>query len=180
MSLQSHAVVPVLLFLSRRLTACHGHLRSRSTSLPTLCLYYSQVCRVKDWKYWNRWNGSPGRLVWVYSNEEQPPRKVFLRGSSPLKVFPPEDDAWRLVACHPCGCQAGGVLRHRFMTASFPLVYRWGRGVHCIVGVVGSLTTRHDLVISCKRGGTVSVVSRNPKDLLVPVYSETNHANLTN
>ena len=42
-----------------------------------------------------------------YSNEGQPPQKVFLRGISPLKVLPPEDDA-RLVACHPCGCQAGG------------------------------------------------------------------------
>ena len=33
--------------------------------------------------------------VWpeFYSNEEQPPRKVFLRGISPLKVLPPEDDA---------------------------------------------------------------------------------------
>ena len=33
--------------------------------------------------------------VWpeFYSNEEQPPRKGFLRGISPLKVLPPEDDA---------------------------------------------------------------------------------------
>ena len=33
--------------------------------------------------------------VWpeFYSNEEQPPQKVFLRGISPLKVFPPENDA---------------------------------------------------------------------------------------
>ena len=51
--------------------------------------------------------------VWpeFYSNEEQPPQKVFLRGISPLKVFPPKNDGRRLVACHPCGCQAGGVLR---------------------------------------------------------------------
>ena len=28
-----------------------------------------------------------------YSDEEQPPRKVFLGGISPLKVLPPEDDA---------------------------------------------------------------------------------------
>ena len=45
---QSHAVVQVLLSLSRRLTACHGHPRSRFTSLLTLCLHYSKVCRVKD------------------------------------------------------------------------------------------------------------------------------------
>ena len=71
-----------------------------------------------------------------YSNEEQPPRKVFLRGISPLKVFPPEGDAWRLVACNPCGRQAGGVSRYRRVIASFPLVYRGGRDVHCIVGVL--------------------------------------------
>ena len=47
-STQSHAVVQVLLSLSRRLTACHGHPRSRFTSLLTLCLHYSKVCRVKD------------------------------------------------------------------------------------------------------------------------------------
>ena len=45
---QSHAVVQVLLSLSRRLTACHGHPRSRFTSLLTLCLHYSKVCKVKD------------------------------------------------------------------------------------------------------------------------------------
>ena len=45
---QSHAVVQVLLSLSRRLTACHGHPRSRFTSLLTLCFHYSKVCRVKD------------------------------------------------------------------------------------------------------------------------------------
>ena len=48
MSPQSHAVVQVLLSLSRRLTACHGNPRSRFTSLLTLCLHYSKVCRVKD------------------------------------------------------------------------------------------------------------------------------------
>ena len=33
--------------------------------------------------------------VWpeFYSNEEQPPQKVFLRSISPFKVFPPENDA---------------------------------------------------------------------------------------
>ena len=40
---ESHAVVPVLLFLSRRFTAFYGHPRSRLTSLLTLCLHYSQV-----------------------------------------------------------------------------------------------------------------------------------------
>ena len=62
--------------------------------------------------------------VWpeFYSNEEQPPWKVFLIGISSLKVLPSEDDALRLVASHPCGCQAGGVLRHGYMTASFTRV----------------------------------------------------------
>ena len=45
---QSHAVVQAMLSLSRRLTACHGHPHSRFTSLLTLCLHYSKVCRVKD------------------------------------------------------------------------------------------------------------------------------------
>ena len=31
--------------------------------------------------------------------------------------------------------------------ASFPLVHRWGRDVHYIVSVLGSLITRYDLVI---------------------------------
>ena len=34
------------------------------------------------------------------------------------------------------------------MTASFPLVHRRGKDVHCIVGVLGSLTTRYDSVIT--------------------------------
>ena len=46
----SHAVVQVLLSLSRRLTACHGHSRSRFTSLLTLCLHYPKVCKVKGLK----------------------------------------------------------------------------------------------------------------------------------
>ena len=29
------------------------------------------------------------------------------------------------------------LLRHGHMKASFPLVYRWGRDVHCTVGVLG-------------------------------------------
>ena len=50
MSPPSHAVVQVLLSLSRRLTACHGHPRSRFTPLLTLCLHYPKVCRVKGLK----------------------------------------------------------------------------------------------------------------------------------
>ena len=46
-----------------------------------------------------------------------------------------------------CGIANGGFIS---------LVGRWGRDVHCIVGVLGSLTARHDLVISCNRGGQVS------------------------
>ena len=52
--LQSHAVAPVLLFLPRRLIACHGHNRSRFTLLLALCLHYSQVCRVKNDAWGNR------------------------------------------------------------------------------------------------------------------------------
>ena len=62
------------------------------------------------------------------------------------------------------------VLRHRRMITSFPLVhYRWGRDVLCIVGVLGSLITRYDLVILCHEGGPGhSVVSRNPEKAFRP------------
>ena len=94
------------------------------------------------------------------------PGRFFLRGVSPHKVF----DASRL-ACHPCGCQAGGVLRYRRVIASFPPVYRWGKDVHCIVGVLGSLTRRYDSVIARNGGGPVSqLLKRNPKGLWSACY----------
>ena len=127
----------------------YGHPRSRLTSLLTLCLHYSQVCRVKDWKYRNRWNGSSGRLAGVLFQRRATTPEGFSWEVSPLmKFFLRRIDAWRLVTCHPCECQAGGVLRYRRVIASFLSVYRWGKDVHCIVGVLGSLTTRYDSVIT--------------------------------
>ena len=70
------------------------------------------------------------------------------------------------------------LLRYRYMTASFPLVYRGGRDVHCIVGVLERLTTRH---ISCKGVGGQSVVKTEPpKRPFGRLLCETNHAGLTN
>ena len=60
MSPQSHAVVQVLLSLSRRLTACPGHPRSRFTSLLTLCLHYPKVCRVIGLK-------TQDSMEWIFS-----------------------------------------------------------------------------------------------------------------
>ena len=48
------------------------------------------------------------------------------------------------------------LLRHEYMMVSFPRVNRWGRDVHCIVGVLGSATTRYDLVITRKRDGLIA------------------------
>ena len=53
------------------------------------------------------------------------------------------------------------LLRYRYMTASFPLVYRWGKDVNCIVGVLGRLTTRH--IIVSRDGRSVRVVKQNPQ-----------------
>ena len=50
------------------------------------------------------------------------------------------------------------------MTASFPLVYRLEKDVHCIVGVLGSLATRYDSVIARNRGGPVTqLLNGTPK-----------------
>ena len=60
---------------------------------------------------------------------------------------------------------------------SFPLVHRWGRDVDYIVGVLGSLTTRYDLVISCHGGGPGQTVLYHgtPKTFWSPaVCCETN------
>ena len=55
--------------------------------------------------------------------------------------------SFRTIKINCCGIANDGLIS---------LVRRWGRDVHCIVGVLGSLTTRHDLVLSCNRGGQVS------------------------
>ena len=71
--------------------------------------------------------------VWpeFYSNEEQPPRKVFLRGISSLKVLPPEDDA-------PLRMSSGGcVVAWVYDSIIHSGVNRRGRDVHCVVGVLG-------------------------------------------
>ena len=87
------------------------------------CVYITRKsAELKDWKHRTRWNGSSGRLAWVLFQRRAITRKAFLRGISPLKVLPPEDDTWCLVAGHPCGCQAGEVLRHGHMTVSFTRV----------------------------------------------------------
>ena len=50
-----------------------------------------------------------------------------------------------------------------------------------MVGVLGSLTTRYDLVISCKRGesGQIVVITDTPRAFLA-ACCETDHVSLTN
>ena len=75
------------------------------------------------------------------------------------------------------GSMCCGIANDSFIS----LVRRWGRDVHCIVGVLGRLTTRHELVISCNGAGrSVSVVHRTPKRPFGRLLCETNHASLTN
>ena len=49
------------------------------------------------------------------------------------------------------------------MIASFPLVHRWGRDVHCVVGVLGSLTIRYYLSYRVKGAGRSVSVGRQRK-----------------
>ena len=58
-------------------------------------------------------------------------------------------------------------------------VNRWGRDVHCIVGVLGSVTTRYDSVITRKGEGGRSVVVNGPQRPLASLLRETNYASLT-
>ena len=67
------------------------------------------------------------------------------------------------------------------MIASFSLVHRWGRDVHCIiVGGLGSLTTRYDLVISCHGGGPGHlVVIMEPQKAVWPPVTRLTDASFT-
>ena len=48
---------------------------------------------------------------------------------------------------------------------------RWGRDDHCIVGVLGSATTRYDSVITRSRGGLVGqTLLTDPQDLWPACY----------
>ena len=60
--------------------------------------------------------------------------------------------------------------------ASFPLVHRWERDAHYIVSVLGSLTTRYDLVMSCHGGrpGQTVLYHGTSKTFWSPVCCETN------
>ena len=80
------------------------------------------------------------------------------------------------------GCDICLLLRYGYMTASFPLVYRWGKDVHCIVPGRRSWESDHtyDLVISCKGRAVSSVVKTEPQRSLASLLCEINHASLTN
>ena len=50
-------------------------------------------------------------------------------------------------------------------------VNRWGRDVHCIVGVLGSATTRFDLIITRSGGGPgCTVLITEPQGLRPACY----------
>ena len=65
--------------------------------------------------------------------------------------------AWRVsIACVRMCC---GITNDGFI--------RWGRDAHCIVGVLGRLTTRHGSVITCKGvGRSLSVVSQKSRSTI--------------
>ena len=72
------------------------------------------------------------------------------------------------------------LLRDGYMTASFPLVYRRGKDIHCIVGVLGSLTTRYDSVITLNgKGWSFSCLNGTPRPQ-ASLLCEINYASLTN
>ena len=75
------------------------------------------------------------------------PETFFLRGISPLKVSPPQDDARRLVACHPCGCQAGGGVAAERMTVVMFLCYNRRGWVLSTVSWAFSGSSGHTQVI---------------------------------
>ena len=49
----------------------------------------------------------------------------------------------------------GGVAAWVYDSIIHSDLNRWGMDVHCIVGVLGSATTRYDSVITRSRGGLV-------------------------
>ena len=58
-------------------------------------------------------------------------------------------------------------------------INRWGRDVHCIVGVLGSVTTRYDSVITRKGEGGRSVDFNGPQRPLASLLRETFYVSLT-
>ena len=57
-------------------------------------------------------------------------------------------------------------------------VNRWGRDVHCIVGVLGSMATRYDSVITRKGEGGRSVDFNGPQRPLASLLRETYYVSL--
>ena len=58
-------------------------------------------------------------------------------------------------------------------------VNRWGWDVHCIVGVLGSVTTRYDSIITRKWEGGRSVDVNGPRRPLASLLRETYYVSLT-
>ena len=73
----------------------------------------------------------------------------------------------------------GGVAAWAYDSIISSGVNRWGRDVHCILGVFGSATTRYDSVITRKGEGGHSVVLNGPQRTLASLLRETNYASLT-
>ena len=73
----------------------------------------------------------------------------------------------------------GGVAAWAYDSIISSGVNRWGRDVHCIVGVLGSATTRYDSVITRKGESDCSVVLNGPQRSLASLLRETNYASLT-
>ena len=124
--LQSYATESVMMFLPRRSTACHGHSRSRPTLLLTLCLHYSQVCRVKNENTGIGGMDLQGVNLSFVPTMSNHPKAIFLRDIPSLKVSYPWDDARHLVACNPCECQAGGMVWSERVMAGIFMVQQVG------------------------------------------------------
>ena len=73
----------------------------------------------------------------------------------------------------------GGIAAWAYDSIISSGVNRWGWDVHCIVGVLGSATTRYDSVITRKGEGGRSVVVNGPQRPLASLLRETNYASLT-
>ena len=73
----------------------------------------------------------------------------------------------------------GGVTAWVYDSIIFSGVLRWGRDAYCIIGVLGSVTTRYDSVITRKGEGGRSVVVNGPQRPLASLLRETNYASLT-
>ena len=73
----------------------------------------------------------------------------------------------------------GGVAAWVYDSIISSGVNRWGRDVHCIVGILGSVTTRYDSVITRKGEGGRSVDINGLQRPLASLLHETNYASLT-